>query len=90
MRIDEVPEADDDDEEAFLGRTSFVKPSKTPVNIGDHLSKDDDNMLHFKALAKYYGLNREGSMGSDIVNMPDSVLQANQRKFVVRTPEAQV
>ena len=69
LRIDEVPEHDDEDDDAFLGKTSFVK-EKTPANIEEHLVAKDENMLHFKALAKHYGVT------SSIAKLPDKVWQA--------------
>ena len=84
LRIDEVPEHDDSDDDAFLGKTSFVKSEKTPANIEEHLVAKDENMLHFKALAKYYGVT------SSIAKLPDKVWQATRSKFTVATPDAQV
>ena len=70
LRIDEVPEPDDEDDGTFLGKTSFVKSEMTPANIEEHLVAKDENMLHFKALAKHYGVT------SAIAKLPDKVWQA--------------
>ena len=41
-------------------------------------------MVHFKALAKFYGVS------STIANLPEPVWQATQPKFMISTPDAQV
>jgi len=59
LRIDEVPDVDEEEEEEadiFLGRNIFKK-QKSPVNIGEHLAGMDENLIHFNALAKYYGVS---------------------------------
>ncbi len=57
LRIDQVPEcSDDEDDDAFLGRVIYKK-QRSPKDIEEHLSANTDNMVHFLALAKYYGVN---------------------------------
>ena len=41
-------------------------------------------MLHFKALAKHYGVNQY------LVTMPDSAEKAKDAKYTVPTPDAHV
>lgn len=78
-----MPDADEE-EDMFLGRTSFNNDQKSPANIEEHLAATQDNMVHFKALAKYYGVN------SNLVNLPEPVWQATESKFTIATPEAHV
>lgn len=58
LRIDEVPDAnsDDDDDGTFVGFTRYTNKVKSPATIEQHLVADDANMVHFKAMAKYYGV----------------------------------
>lgn len=61
LRIDEVPDAkedgEDSDEDTFMGRTVYKKQT-SPASIESHLLKNDENMVHFKALTKFYGINK--------------------------------
>ena len=87
LRIDEAREPDEDEDEedeTFLGR-NYYKKEKTPKNLDSHLEADDDNMIHFTALLKYYGVN------SDLVSLPESVLSdrvKSNQKFKIDTPDA--
>ena len=74
---------DDEDDETFLGR-SIYKKQRSPKNIEEYLVLDEDNMLHFKALAKHYGVNQY------LVTMPESAEKAQEAKYTVPTPEAHV
>lgn len=66
LRIDHVPEcSDDEDEDTFLGKNTYRK-HKSPANFDLHLEANDENMVHFNALAKYYGVS------SYLIKMPES------------------
>lgn len=56
LRIDEIPDVDEEEEDTFLGKVNYKK-FKSPQNIEEHLTAVDENLIHFNALAKYYGLN---------------------------------
>ena len=66
-----------------MGRTVY-KQEKSPITLDAHLTQDQDNMLHFKALAKFYGV------ASFLVKMPDSANLATAIKYKIGTPEAEV
>ena len=78
LRIDEVPDVNDEEEETdtFLGR-SIYKKEKSPANINEYLAKTEENLIHFKALAKYYGV------GSHFVKLPEIFEKAIHEKFIV-------
>ena len=83
LRIDQVPEtndSEDDDDETFLGRTTFKKQRSPEVQA--HLTLNDENMFHFKALSKYYGL------APLRVRLPACAQKATGTKFEVMTPDA--
>ena len=75
------PQEEEEEEDVFLGRNIFMK-EKSPTNLAEHLNASDENMLHFKALLKYYGI------GSDLVNLPDCVKKAKGPKYKILTPDA--
>ena len=88
LRIDDVPEtndSDEDDDGTLMGRTVYNKrEDKSPHTLDEHLTLDQDNMLHFKALAKYYGV------ASFLVKMPEIVDKATAVKYQIATPDAEV
>ena len=83
LRIDEAGQLDEDDEDTFLGRSTYSKQN-SPKDIEEHLLAKDDNMLHFKAMLKYYGVN------SSVMKLPDCAEKALDEKYQVKTPDAQV
>ena len=90
LRINDIPEhedKDDDDEEeekdTFIGRNVYKKP-RSPVTIDEYLKANESNLIHFKALAKYYGVT------PDLLKIPDCVLDAKDDKFTILTPNAKV
>ena len=91
LRIDEVPETqdgedgeDDQDDDVFIGKNTYKK-QRSPKCIDDHLNAKEDNMIHFKALAKYYGVT------ANLLKMPEcSEKVSNDEKFKVLTPDAHV
>ena len=60
----ETNDSDEDDDGTLLGKTLAYKRQVSPQTIDEHLKKADENMVHFKALAKHYGV------ASFLVNMP--------------------
>ena len=72
LRIDQVPDpkdGDSDESDEFIGRTSYRR-EKSPVTLDKHLLNDDDNLIHFKAMIKYYGVNES------IINIPEIATNA--------------
>ena len=45
--------------------------------MSEHLKVGDNNMVHFKALAKFYGVS------SSLVKMPNCADNANEEKYRV-------
>ena len=56
LRIDDVPEEEEKD--TFFGKNIYKK-QRSPTNIDDYLVADEANMIHFKALTKFYGITNE-------------------------------
>lgn len=87
LRIDQVPDAKEEgessDEDTFMGRTVYKKQT-SPASIESHLLRDDENMVHFKALTKYYGINKH------LARLPECAEQATAQKFIVQSPDAKV
>ena len=84
LRIDDHAEAEDDESQDVMMTAVVYKKQKSPATYDEHLGADEQNMMHFKALAKYYGVNQY------LVNMPERAEQATGEKFLVATPEAHV
>ena len=72
-----MPEcSDDEDDDSFIGRVIYKK-QKSPQDIDTHLKADEENLVHFLALAKYYGVS------SYLLKMPESSQTVKDDKFVV-------
>ena len=78
LRIDDVPEANDDDE--VLGKVIYKK-SKSPKSLSDHLVADKDNIEHFIAMLKNYGIKKS------MVDVPEEALAEFAK---CHTPEAHI
>ena len=70
-----MPDPDgDEDDDVFMSEVVYEE-EKSPKDIDQHLLASDTNMIHFKALTKYYGVNQY------LIKIPDSAEVATEEKF---------
>ena len=51
-----MPDNLEEDDDVMMGHKANYKAPKSPKTLEEHLKNGDENMIHFKSLAKYYGI----------------------------------
>ena len=79
LRIEDIDNGEEELDEN-IGQTAFSPNEDSPKNLEDHITDNSQNMEHFIAMLKRYGVSRS------MVSVPST---ANSEQFAsVETPEA--